>query len=266
VSLIRLSLSEATSGHSGTGMDFMTVLTFLGTSGSVLTKKRACAGFIFEDKLVDIGFGVLTNILKSGMALDEIHELYISHTHSYHIGDFTGLVWAMAMGGRTDPLQVICSAGVASSLKKILELQSTPASGFVNFEISFITPEQANVVFQKTIHDPENLAYKFKINKTDLVYTGDTAKYDAVSKFALGCDILIHDSTFLSGQEALAKLTNHSTANEAAEIAKQAQVGKLVMTHISPTNEGLDQKYISEAERVFKNEAIVAKDWLKLEI
>src|SRR5439155_26265102 len=101
-------------------------LTFLGTSGSVLTKERMCAGILFDDKLLDVGFGVLTYLVRSGKKLDSINDLYISHTHSDHIGDFTGLVWAMAMEGRTKPLQVASSSSRGTALERTLDLQSTP--------------------------------------------------------------------------------------------------------------------------------------------
>ncbi len=245
----------------------MAKLTFLGTSGSVVTKTRACAGFMFEDKLVDIGFGVLSNLLKTETPLTTIKELYISHTHSDHIGDFTGLVWAMAMAGRKETLQVISSPTTNSSLKKILKLQSTPESGFVNFEIKFETPDKKkDVLYHASTHDPENIAFRLKVNKTDFVYTGDTAKDLRIAKFARGSDMLIHDATFLSGQESLAKLTNHSTASQAGEIASKAEVKKLVLTHIAPSNQALEDRYISEARRTFDGEVIVAKDWLTIDL
>jgi ribonuclease Z len=245
----------------------MPKLTFLGTSGSVVTKTRACAGFMFEDKLVDIGFGVLSNLLKSDTPLTSINEIYISHTHSDHIGDFTGLVWAMAMAGRKETLLVVSSPTVNSTLKKILKLQSTPESGFLNFKIKFESPDKKkDVRFHESTHDPENIAFRFKVNKTDFVYTGDTARDLRISKFARNSDILIHDATFLSGQESLAKLTNHSTASQAGEIASKAQVKKLVLTHIAPSNQALEDRYITEARRSFSGEVLVAKDWLTIDL
>src|SRR5713226_105530 len=115
----------------------MTGLTFLGTSGSVLTKERMCAGILFGDKLIDVGFGVLANLVKSGTRLNSINDVYISHTHSDHIGDFTGLIWAMAMDRRTKPLRVVSSSSTAAALERILELQSTPYA-WVKFDITFV--------------------------------------------------------------------------------------------------------------------------------
>ena len=237
----------------------MPKLTFLGTSGSVLTKERMCAGILFEDKLLDVGFGVLTNLIRSGKKLDSINDLYISHTHSDHIGDFTGLVWAMAMEGRTKPLRVVSSTSTGTTLERILDLQSTPHA-WVKFDISFVRPEEVSVKSVTTVHDPENLAYRFQTDRGDLVYIGDTARSEKISEFAKGCDLLIHDSTYLDGQESLAVLTQHSTAREAANTAKLAKARRLVLTHFSPGNQGAERRYLAQASSAFDGRIVAAKD------
>jgi ribonuclease BN (tRNA processing enzyme) len=237
----------------------MAKLTFLGTSGSVLTKERMCAGILFEDKLMDVGFGVLTTLIRSGRKLDSINDVYISHTHSDHIGDFTGLVWAMAMDGRTKPLRVVSSSSTAAALERILDLQSTPYA-WVKFDIKFVRPEDVSIESVTTIHDPENLAYRFQTDRGDLVYIGDTAKSEKISDFAKGCDLLIHDSTYLDGQESIAAVTQHSTARDAANTAKLARARRLVLTHISPGNEGAEKRYLAEASTVFDGRIVVARD------
>ena len=237
----------------------MPKLTFLGTSGSVLTKKRMCAGILFDDKLLDVGFGVLANLIRLGKKLDSISDLYISHTHSDHIGDFTGLVWAMAMKGRIRPLRVVSSSSAGAALERILDLQSTPYA-WVKFEITFVRPEDVSVKSVTTVHDPENLAYRFQTNRGDLVYIGDTAKSEKIPEFAKGCDLLIHDSTYLDGQESLAALTQHSTARDAANTAKLAKSRRLVLTHFSPGNGVAERRYLAQASAAFDGRIVAAKD------
>jgi ribonuclease BN (tRNA processing enzyme) len=243
----------------------MTTLTFLGTGGSVLTKERMCAGILFGDKLLDVGFGVLTNLVRSGRKVNSINEVYISHTHSDHIGDFTGLAWAMAMDGRTKPLRVVSSSRTAAALERILDLQSTPYA-WVKFEINFIRPEDVSVESLTTIHDPENLAYRFKTDRGDLVYIGDTAKSEKISEFAKGCDLLIHDSTFLDGQDSVAALTRHSTSTDAGVSAKLAGATRLVLTHIAPGNTGAGKRYLAQASAAFDGQIVVATDLLTLTV
>jgi ribonuclease BN (tRNA processing enzyme) len=244
----------------------MANITFLGTSGSVVTKRRMCAGILFDDKLLDIGFGVLTNFLRSGRKLSSINEVYITHTHSDHIGDFTGLIWAMAMDKRKKPFRVVGSTSIESTLKKILKLQATPREGFVNFDIEFVSPKSVGIEIVKTIHSPENLAYKFKTKSSEFVYTGDTAEYPRVAEFAKGCDLLIHDGTYVDGEEFMATLAKHSTGRQAGKIAEKAGAKKLVLTHISPANDGADSKYIAQTKSEFRGTVTVARDYLTLKL
>ncbi len=241
----------------------MNEVTFLGTSGSVVTKERMCAGILFDDKLIDVGFGVLSNLIKAGRSPDSINDIFISHTHSDHIGDFTGLIWAMAMENRTKPVRVIGSDHTTSTLRKILELQSTPRD-WLKFEIIFVPPKETDVGFAKAMHYPETLAYRFQEAGSDFVYGADTSRFEKLAEFAQGCDLLIHDSTFLDGQESIAAITRHSTARDAGLIAALAGAERLALTHIAPSNEGADSKYLAQAAESFEGKVVVAKDIMTL--
>lgn len=243
----------------------MRSITFLGTSGSVVTRERMCAGILFEDKLIDVGFGVLANLVKAKANLDSIDEIYISHTHSDHIGDFTGLIWAMAMENRTRALRVISSESSGAALKKILDLQSTP-HGWLKFSIDFVRPEMVGLSYMRTIHEPETLAYRFRTDRGDLVYGADSARSEKFGEFSRGCDLLIHEATFLDGQESIAAITKHSTARDAGIVAKLAGVKRLVLTHISPANEGAEKQYLSQASKGFDGEVLVARDQQSIKV
>ena len=68
-------------------------------------------------------------------------------------------------------------------------------------------------------------------------------------------DLLYHESTFLDDKKQRAKETFHSTAKEAAEIAKQAQVGKLLLGHFSARYKELDE-FKTQASEIFFNSAL----------
>jgi len=65
------------------------------------------------------------------------------------------------------------------------------------------------------------------------VYTGDTRPSDAVIELSTGADLLIHEATFHSSEQAQAEKSAHSTSREAANVALRADVKELVMTHFS---------------------------------
>ena len=67
-----------------------------------------------------------------------------------------------------------------------------------------------------------------------VVVTGDTLPCQATRSFASGADLLIHDATYgADEQEADALLWGHSTFRQAAEVARDAKVHKLWLTHFS---------------------------------
>jgi len=98
-----------------------------------------------------------------------------------------------------------------------------------------------------------------------VVYTGDTEKTENVVKLAKDADILIHDSTYVHEDKEPAR--GHSSAREAAEIAKEANVKLLVLTHLSrryQTKEDIE-KLLKDAKQVFEN-VIVAEDFMQITI
>ncbi|MFB6190548.1 MAG: ribonuclease Z [Candidatus Nanohaloarchaea archaeon] len=97
-----------------------------------------------------------------------------------------------------------------------------------------------------------------------VVYSGDTAKCDAMVENARNADLLIHESTV--GQELIAERDNHTSARQAAEIAREAGVDKLVLTHISRRYRGgEEEQLLEEAREVFENTEL-GKDGRKFDV
>jgi ribonuclease Z len=98
-----------------------------------------------------------------------------------------------------------------------------------------------------------------------LVYTGDTRPHLAVVEAARGADLLVHEATFGGDEQERAKETGHSTAAEAARIAAEAGVRRLVLPHISSRYNRDTAELLAEAKAVFP-ETIIARDGMTLDV
>ena len=98
-----------------------------------------------------------------------------------------------------------------------------------------------------------------------VVVSGDTRPCAGTVEAARGADLLIHDSTFGDAEAARAGETMHATAREAARVAREAEVGRLVLTHLS-TRYDRDAGALLEQARAEFDRVEVASDGLVIEI
>ena len=119
------------------------------------------------------------------------------------------------------------------------------------------------VEFEGRIIKPEQVLGEAKKGKK-ISYSGDTRPCEEMIRLARDSDILIHESTYEAEDHQRAVDNAHSTSVEAAEIAREANVNELVLTHIS-TRYTSDENILSEAQKVFKNTK-VARDYMKIDL
>jgi len=97
-----------------------------------------------------------------------------------------------------------------------------------------------------------------------ICYSGDTRPCESVIRLAEGADLLIHESTLEAGSEDKAAESGHSTAREAAEVARSAGVKRLILTHLSTRYKRTE--VILEAAREVFPRTEVADDLMTLEV
>ncbi len=94
-----------------------------------------------------------------------------------------------------------------------------------------------------TLPSNKNLSFAF---------CSDTKYKPDIIPIIKNVDLLYHEATFLSDREDLAKKTKHATSKQAAQIAKDAKVGQLVIGHYSGRYKDISL-FQKEAKEIFKN-------------
>ena len=114
----------------------------------------------------------------------------------------------------------------------------------------------------KTIRPEQVLGTKRPGKKIGI--SGDTMPTKELELFFNECDYLVFDSTFLDEEKQKAQDTCHSTAKQAAELGKNANVKNLILTHFSARYKD-EIGHQNEAEKIH-NSVITARDLLEVEI
>jgi ribonuclease Z len=96
-----------------------------------------------------------------------------------------------------------------------------------------------------------------------VVLSGDTAPAATVVDAAAGADLLVHEATFCAEERERARETLHSTAGEAALVAREAGVRLLALVHLSSRYHGPD---VADEARALFPDTVVPRDYDVVEI
>tara|TARA_B100002019_G_scaffold86038_1_gene74538 strand:- start:2485 stop:3387 length:903 start_codon:yes stop_codon:yes gene_type:complete len=101
----------------------------------------------------------------------------------------------------------------------------------------------SKIMNRELVIEPKNSSYAF---------CSDTCYHKEIISLLNNVTLLYHESTFLEIDNDIAKKTLHSTASDAAKIAKAANCQKLLLGHFSSRYKNLE-KFIDESSKIFKN-------------
>ena len=110
----------------------------------------------------------------------------------------------------------------------------------------FVTPEGVVIPNTKLTKDADP--------SRSYAYCSDTRPCPNICEYLRDVDLLYHEATFAESEKERAKITHHSTAKEAAEIAQKAGVKKLLMGHFSSRYDD-EEQLLSEAREIFPDSA-----------
>jgi ribonuclease BN (tRNA processing enzyme) len=202
------------------------------------------------------------------MEAGALDYLVISHLHYDHYVDVYGLLTARRFSGSPlPPLPVLAPAGTRglvggplspASREEFLgcmELVDAEDRVPVRFDGFEILPFEA-------AHSVTAFGYRITAGGRTVCYTGDTDRSELLVGMAEGVDLFICEATFTSEVEE--KIPGHLNAAEAGGVAAEANVGRLLLTHVWPT---LDEARAAEdAGSVFDGPVDVAVDGMTLEV
>ncbi len=247
-------------------------LTVLGSGTGVPLPERACAGYWLQapglSALIDCGSGVLRRLAEAGGDYRALDAVFVTHVHPDHIGDLVLLVHALKAtpGHRHDrPLHLFGPRGFADFFAervaavappKRLDLRVAEAASAWTFR-------DVEVRSAPTVHTPRmaSLAYRFAHGGRALVVTGDADWDPALVDFARGCDLLVADCSFPDAR----KVTGHMAASECGRLAREAGVGRLVLSHLYPVPEA-EETRLAEARASGASDAVLAYDGLRFDL
>ena len=238
-------------------------LTVLGTQSPYALPGHHCPGFLVchgDAKLMlDCGSGTHSE-LSFPDDLDGL-GIIISHMHLDHCSDIGSIQYASYMFhqmGRLDsPLDVWVPkcpeardavVGEPIGYAKYHDIDGDTAFDFHDLHVDFC----------RTDHFMECYATRISDGRATLVYTGDLAFscHERIADFSRGADLLVCESSLLDAY-GLPESKGHLTAKQAATLAKEAGVGRLLLTHFWPEED--TGRYADEARQVFGNVSVATE-------
>jgi ribonuclease BN (tRNA processing enzyme) len=242
-------------------------LTVVGCSGSIPGPDSAASCYLLEADgfrlVIDFGNGSLGPLQKY-LPLLGVDAVCLSHLHADHCVDLYSYSVARAYSpaGPQPPIPVYGPAGTQERIARLDgqgELGALVAAlakrfTFRTLEAGSLTIGPFDVQLAHVNHPVETFGFRFSHAGRTLVYTGDTGQTEAVPALAAGADVLLSEAAFLDGPDLPPNL--HLTARQAAGYARQAGVGRLVLTHLQPWYRADDAR--TEAAEAFSGDLEVA--------
>ncbi|MEX2504957.1 MAG: MBL fold metallo-hydrolase [Egicoccus sp.] len=215
-------------------------LTVLGCSGSHTGPGRVCSGYLVTADgtrlLVDCGNGSTAN-LQRVCRVDDLDAVLITHRHVDHCIDLIGMYYGLRFHREgAKRIDLYAPDEVVSTLKGLLSTDS--ALGFDEvFDVHRVTGGDTVTVgpmrldFADAVHPVPTVSVAIEHDGRRLVYSSDSAGGPALVDLARGADLFLCEATW-QGDASEFPAGMHLTARATGDIARDAGVARLVVTHV----------------------------------
>lgn len=209
-------------------------LTALGVWGGYPTRDAGTTSYLLQSEegfnlLLDAGSRAVTE-LEHELSPNDLDAIILSHYHEDHIADLGALRQYRQL--QTVKPEILPIYGHQENEYEFSKLSLENVSEGIAYDVENGTSvDPFDIKFLKTVHPVICYAMRIVERATGqvLVYTGDTGYFAGLVDFSKDADILLADVYFFKDK---AKMPNHLSSVEAGEIAAQANVKKLILTHL----------------------------------
>lgn len=248
-------------------------VVFLGTGGYHPNQRRHTAGVLLPE--VGLLFDAGTGLFRLSERLERA-DLTIALTHA-HLDHVCGLTYLLGPihSGRIRRLRVLGTRRTLAAVREHLFAGSIfpvlPEGEWSAIdELAQIEPVPGVVLTHRPLpsHPGESVAYRLDWTEPPdrtpraLAYVTDTCVDGSYTEFVRGVDLLIHECYFPDDLQEWAARTGHSCTSTVARLAREAEVGELILTHIDPQRTGDDPIGLDVAQAIFPR-ARLAEDLME---
>jgi ribonuclease BN (tRNA processing enzyme) len=248
------------------------LLTVLGCAGSAPGPNTAASGYLITAGdtrfTVDLGNGTLA-ALQTVCDPFVLDAALFSHLHPDHCADFSALTVlrryhpAPSRDPRANRLPVYGPsdasdrfvAAYAPNAAEAAETDLTDVYTFHPFNTEPVTIGQCEVTAARVAHPCEAYGIRIERRGRSLCYTGDSGPCAALVTLAGGVDVLLAEASWTHSPDRPPDL--HLSGRQAGELATEAGVGRLVLTHVPPWTDR--DAVLAEAKGAFTGDVVLAE-------
>ncbi len=251
----------------------MTKLIVLGSSNAIPTRdhENTHLAVLCQNRtvLIDCVSNPIVRLEKAGIDPLAINDVILTHFHPDHVSGVPLLLMDLWLMGRRAPLNLYGLDYTLDRVKAMMELYSWadwPDFFTVNFcrvandEMSLVLDaEEIRIYATPVQHFLPNIGLRIelKADGKSIVYSCDTQPCDEVERLAQGADVLLH--------EAAGLFEGHSSAAQAGDVARRAEVGALYLIHY-PTGRYASGDLVAEAKTRFSGNVYLATDLMEIDL
>jgi ribonuclease Z len=243
-------------------------LHLLGTTGYHPNDQRQTACLMLPEVGVVLDAGTAMYRVRKYLCTPEL-DIFLTHAHLDHVIGITYL-FDVVRDKNMRRVTVYAAADKLAAIEEHLLNEALfpvkPPCAFRPLAGAVSLPQGGQLSSFPLDHPGGALGFRLDWPGHSMAYVTDTtASGDAPYREAIrGVDLLVHECYFPDSMAEMATLTGHSVTSAVASLARDAQVGRLVLVHVSPLADGDDPLNLAAASAIFPR-TVLGHDLMEVE-